>query len=326
MNRSRSTIALVGCGAVVQEMYGPALKKLRGARAVAVCDLDYQRAEIVGRELGAPVRSFEDAIAAADLAVIAVPPAAHFELTSRALAAGCNVLCEKPFVPRTSEAQALVDIAAEHRRDLFVGHFRRLGASLRTARQLLGSGLLGEPRTVEATEGGRFSWQARSAYTLNDPLGGVLYDTGSHLIDMVMFAIGFDERDFDVSVQKMHTIPAAEPSHDVQAEMQLSGDRRAIELTVRLSRFELLANVIRICCERGTLELPVAGGPRLRLRGPAGELTLETHDGEQRFNRAFVAQLERIVAGELCEDLAGSRFIAVTRVLESLHEHGCRDA
>ena len=326
MNRDIAQIAIVGCGAVVQDMYAPALKALGGVRVVAVCDLDRERAELVGQDLGAGVKTFEEAVALAGLVVIAVPPAAHFELASRALTAGCSVLCEKPFVARTSEAKELVSLAAEHDSDLFVGHFRRLNASLRTARQLLASGLLGKPQAVLAMEGGRFSWQAKSAYTLNDPLGGVLYDTGSHLLDMVMFVIGFDERDFEVSVQKLQTDPKTEPSHSLRAEIQLDDGEQAIALTVGLSRYELLANIIRVRCERGTLEFPAGGGSRLRVRGPAGDLTLESHDGEQTFNSAFVAQLRRITAGEACEDLTGNRFVSVTQVLESVLEYGSERA
>lgn len=322
MRRNTAQVAIVGCGTVVQDMYAPALKMLGSVQVVAVCDLDHERAELMGYELGAPVKTFDEAVAEAGLAVIAAPPAAHFELASRALAADCNVLCEKPFVTQTSQATALVSLAAEHDSALFVGHFRRLSASLRMARQLLASGLLGAPQAVVAMEGGRFNWQAKSAYTFNDPLGGVLYDTGSHLLDMVLFATGFDERDFGVSVQELHTEPATEPSHSLRAQLQLTEGEQTIALTVGLSRFELLANVIRVRCELGTLEFPAGGDARLRVRGPAGDLTLESQDGEQTFNGAFVEQLRRITAGEICEELLGSRFVGVTRVLESVMNYG----
>src|ERR1700678_239212 len=104
MSGSLAQVAIVGCGAVVQDMYAPALKGLGGVQVVAVCDLDQERAELVGHELGAPVKSFDEAVADAGLVVIAAPPAAHFELASRALAAHCSVLCEKPFVARTDQA------------------------------------------------------------------------------------------------------------------------------------------------------------------------------------------------------------------------------
>jgi predicted dehydrogenase len=322
VRRNIKQVAIVGCGAVVQDMYAPALRALGGVQVVAVCDLDHERAELVGQELGAPVKAFDEAIAEAGLVVIAAPPAAHFELAARALTARCSVLCEKPFVAQASQARELVSLAAEHGGDLFVGHFRRLCAPLRTARQLLASGVLGAPQAVVAMEGGRFSWQARSAYTLNDPLGGVLYDTGSHLLDMVLFATGLDERDFEVSVQELHKEPEAEPSHGLRAQIQLSDGKQVIALTVGLSRFELLANVIRIRCERGTLEFPAGPGTRLRIRGPAGNLSLPSLDGEETFSGAFVEQLRRIVAGEDCEELIGSRFVGVTQMLEKVMGYG----
>jgi predicted dehydrogenase len=322
MSPDTTQIAIVGCGAVVQDMYALALKALGGVRVVAVCDLDRARAELVGRDLDAPVKTFDEAVALAGLVVVAVPPAAHFELASQALAAGCTVLCEKPFVARASQAKELVSLAAEHGGDLFVGHFRRLYASLRTARQLLSSGVLGKPQTVVAMEGGRFSWQAKSAYTLNDPLGGVLYDTGSHLLDMVMFVTGLDERNFEVKVQKLDREPRAEPSHSLRAQLLLIDGEQEIALTVGLSRFELLANVIRIRCERGTIEVPTGPGTRLRIRGPAGNFALESQDGRMAPGGEFVEQMRRIVAGEDCEDLAGSRFVGVTKILESVMDYG----
>jgi predicted dehydrogenase len=302
-------------------MYVPALKAV-GAQVVAVCDLDRERAELVGQALGAPVRTFDEAIVRAGVVVIAVPPAAHFDLVSRALVARRSVLCEKPFVTQSIQARELVGLAADRDSDLFVGHFRRLCAPLRTARRLLASGLLGAPKAVVAMEGARFSWQARSAYTVKDPLGGVLYDTGSHLLDMVLFAIGFDEREFEVSVQHLDKESDAEPSHALRAELTLSAGEQVIAVTVGLSRFDLLANMIRIRCERATLEFPTGPGTRLRIRGPAGDLTLPTLDGETTQTGGFAEQLRRIIAREECEELAASRFVGVTRVLEKIMDYG----
>ena len=234
------------------------------------------------------------------------------------LSAGRAVLCEKPFVATTEHAHALVALSAKHQSDLFVGHFRRLCAPARTARQIIASGLLGAPQSVVAVEGGRFNWQAKSAYTHNDPLGGVLYDTGSHLIDMVLFATGLDEQELDVSVQTSDRSPDVEPSHSVRAEVALASTGQSIALTIGLSRFELLANVIRVDCERGTLEFPAGPGERLRIRGENGDVTLPALDGATTFTGGFVEQLRRVVTGEDCEELAASRFVGVTQVLEAI--------
>lgn len=321
MRHSLAEVALIGCGAVVQEMYAPTLKGLAGVRVVAVSDLDPERAQLVGRDLDAPVKTFDEAVAAAGLVVIAAPPAAHFDLASRALAAQRAVLCEKPFVARESEARELVRLSAVHDSRLYVGHFRRLTAPVRAARELLASGLLGAPQAVEAMEGGRFSWHAKSAYTLTDPLGGVLYDTGSHLLDMVLFATGLDEREFGVKVLEMSTEPEAEPSHSVRARLQITDSEGTLALTVGLSRFEILANLIRIRCERGTVEIPTGSGTTLRIKGPAGDVVLQSRDGEATSNGGFVEQLRQLTAGENCAELAGNRFIGVTQVLEKALNH-----
>jgi predicted dehydrogenase len=320
MSNKNTDIAIVGCGAVVQDMYAPALKAL-GTEVVAVCDLDRDRAAQVGRELGAPVATLDDALARADIVVVAAPPATHFELAGRALAAGCDVLCEKPFVANTEQARELVSMASLHGRQLFVGHFRRLSAPVRAARQLISSGLLGDPCAVTAMEGARFSWRAKSAYTLEDKLGGVLYDTGSHLLDMVMFALGLDQAKIDLTVRGVQREPHVEPSHELRAEIELSTDEHRIPVKVGLSRYELLANIIRIRCTLGTIEIPTGGGAKLRVRGPNGDFTVESQDGAQILSDAFVAQLREIMLTRACDDLLADRFIGLTHVLESVLDY-----
>ena len=325
MNNIDTRVAIVGCGAVVQDMYVPALKGL-DAEVVAVCDLDQARATKVGQELGAPVVNLDDAVTRAGLVVVAAPPATHFELVGHALAAGCDVLCEKPFVPKADQARELISLAAMHECQLFVGHFRRLGAPVRAARQMIDSGLLGEPRAVTAMEGGRFSWHAKSDYTLEDELGGVLYDTGSHLLDMVLFALGLDLATIDPRVVEVERDPDVEPSHDLRAEIELRADEYSIPVGLGLSRYELLANIIRIRCEHGIIEIPVGGGTKLRVRGPNGDLTIESHDGALVSSDAFVAQVRKITLTRSCDELLADRFIGLTHILESIFDHGDRHA
>jgi predicted dehydrogenase len=85
------------------------------------------------------VASEAEAIARADLVVIASPTHAHAGTLSRALAAGRHVLVEKPLCPTSAEADALAAAFARSPGKLFVGHSERFNPVIRTLARLLRS-------------------------------------------------------------------------------------------------------------------------------------------------------------------------------------------
>src|SRR2546425_811413 len=105
---------------------------------------------------------------------------------------GAVLLVEKPFTPRLAEAEALVRLAAERGAQVLVAHMRRFYPSVQIARDFVLAGGLGSVRSVEAHEGSRWEWPASSEYYLHSRYGGVVYDTGSHLIDTILFVLGVD--------------------------------------------------------------------------------------------------------------------------------------
>ena len=64
-------------------------------------------------------------------------------------------------------------------------------------------GVLGQVTELSAFEGGRFSWQAESGYVYKDPYGGVLFDTGSHTLDTLLYVACFDTGSLEVTT--VHT-------------------------------------------------------------------------------------------------------------------------
>jgi predicted dehydrogenase len=85
------------------------------------------------------VASEAEAIARADLVVIASPTHAHAGTLSRALAAGRHVLVEKPLCATSAEADALAAAFARSPAKLFVGHSERFNPVIRTLARLLRS-------------------------------------------------------------------------------------------------------------------------------------------------------------------------------------------
>jgi len=76
--------------------------------------------------------------------VISTPASTHFALARRALEAGKHVLVEKPITANSWEARELVRVAKGGNTVLMVGHVFEYNATVRTLKELINSGELGE--------------------------------------------------------------------------------------------------------------------------------------------------------------------------------------
>lgn len=108
-------VALVGCG-FIGTVHSFALKALTGsglvgARVVAACDPDLERAERTARaHPGATATAVvAEAVAAADAVWVCTPTAGHLAAVEAAAAAGAAVYCEKPLAPDLAGAVRLVE-------------------------------------------------------------------------------------------------------------------------------------------------------------------------------------------------------------------------
>jgi len=118
---------------------------LPGVRLVAVVDRDAARAREVADALGAVVLADHRALAGVvDCASVAVPTAAHAEIGGDLLAAGIDVLIEKPLASTAAEGAELVAAAGARGRVLQVGHLERFNPALRAAQAVIT-----EPRFLE---------------------------------------------------------------------------------------------------------------------------------------------------------------------------------
>jgi len=72
----------------------------------------------------------EELSAAVDCAVVATPTTSHFEVASKLLEAGCDVMIEKPITATLEEAQKLIDLARSRGRLIQVGHVERYNPAI----------------------------------------------------------------------------------------------------------------------------------------------------------------------------------------------------
>ncbi|WP_454812183.1 Gfo/Idh/MocA family protein [Paenarthrobacter nitroguajacolicus] len=127
-----------------------------------------------------------------DLVVLGTPPATHFPLAKAALEAGLDVVVDKPFTVRSAEGEELIQLAARLGRVLTVYQNRRWDGDSLTVKKLLNAGTLG---TVTRFEVGMERWapeiaKAWKASATAEDGGGVLFDLGTHVLDLTLRFFG----------------------------------------------------------------------------------------------------------------------------------------
>ncbi|MEU0254998.1 Gfo/Idh/MocA family oxidoreductase [Streptomyces sp. NPDC006184] len=125
-----------------------------------------------------------------DVVYVATPHTAHRAAAGLCLAAGRNVLCEKPFTLNLREAEELVALAREHDRFLMEAMWMYCNPLVRRLKSLVDDGAIGEVRTVQADFGlaGPFAADHR----LRDPAlgGGALLDLGVYPVSFAQLLLG----------------------------------------------------------------------------------------------------------------------------------------
>jgi len=174
-------ILVVGAGHMGR-LHAAKIAALRDAeRSVAlagVVDIDPARAESAGREFRAPAaKELRTLLPGADAAIVAVPTRAHFEVVDAVLAAGLDVLVEKPIAASLDEAEAILRRAREGGRVLRVGHLEWFNAALAAMRSRVR-----RPRFVEVHRMGPFPGRATDV--------DIVRDLMIHDIDIVQRLVG----------------------------------------------------------------------------------------------------------------------------------------
>lgn len=315
---TRRKLGIIGCGTVVQRNYLPALKFYPEIHLAYVNDLNLAASSRVAAMSGAATASLEQIRDECEMVVIATPPSTHAALIEGFLTSGRTVICEKPFVGNRPEAEYLVGTAAARGSKLFVAHFRRYFPSVRLGRALIESGILGEVTKISAYEGGRFTWQAESGYVYKDPLGGVLFDTGSHTLDMLLYVACLDAGSMEVTSVRTHK-DCPEPSHDFEAKACLLHDDKTIRGHFKFSRIAPNANKILIECRNGFLELPVGMAAYVRLGSAEGKAVI-VHARESYVDLmdCFALQFKRMFYHDTEKTFVAEKFLNLVAVLEAL--------
>jgi predicted dehydrogenase/nucleoside-diphosphate-sugar epimerase len=188
------SILILGAGAVVSELYLPALAALGLADRVKVVDCvpkqltkvaaGYPAIKTQAADFRELLRGDEVGINGSRAAIVALPNALHTEACLRAVEAGFDVLCDKPLALHADECNSIYTASTQAGHIVDVNMCRRYLPSIVALRRALQDGQIGDVLSVEIEDGGTYAWNAATSAPFDPQNGGVLADMGVHYIDL----------------------------------------------------------------------------------------------------------------------------------------------
>ena len=188
-------VGLIGFGLAGRSFHAPVISAVPGLHLAAILQRTGSEAAAAYPDARI-VRSLDELLAIPDirLIVIATPNETHAPFARQCLAAGRDVVVDKPFATSYEEAADLVKFAQKTGRLLTVYQNRRYDGDFQAIRKLVADGTLGRIVRFE-TNYDRFrpnlkpnAWREQQV-----PGAGILFDIGPHLIDHAIVLFGLPE-------------------------------------------------------------------------------------------------------------------------------------
>ena len=239
-----------------------------------LCDLNQERLAAVGDEFSVPRRttSFDEVLAMDDIDIVDIctPPTLHFPQAMAALAAGKQVICEKPLVGSLAEIDQLTAAEAKARGRIMPVFQYRFGNGLQKAKRIIDLGLAGKPYlgTVETAwlRGAKYysvPWRGR----WETELGGALLTHAIHSHDILTFLMGDVASVFARAATRVNPIEV-EDCAVASLEME-SGALASLAATLGSAK-EI--SRLRLCFEHVTFESSLAPYAPATIHGRSSRL------------------------------------------------------
>ena len=191
-------VGLIGCGGFQRYRVGNLLK-VPEARIVALADTSEEQSNLMRsmHAATANVPAFTDYSemiqkVPMDAVMIATPHTQHVDQIIHCLEKGLHTLCEKPMVTTTPDAHRVIAARDKSGKQAMVSYQRHFQAEFRYIRDKILSGEAGEVTYISALQ--CQGWKKGTAGTWRQDLalsgGGQLNDSGSHLIDIMLWSTG----------------------------------------------------------------------------------------------------------------------------------------
>ena len=294
-------LGIIGCGTVVEGFHLPAIRKARSVQVVALADIQTDRIQALAVKYDIPLatQEYTELFGKVDAVLIALPHQLHAPVAIEFLERGVHVLCEKPMATSVDEAERMLEAARLGQAKLAVGMVRRSFDNARYIKRGLSAGFFGPVEHFEAEDSVSFDGVDVSEFYLraDEPGAGLLFDTGSHLLDMLLWWFG------DVQQVTYWDDNRGGVEANCYLELEMKSGVRG---TVELSRMRRLSNVIRIHTQTSVIKVPTLKMQSLKLEDPQLDLVMDISIENPQASRfddpweaCFARQMENFVAAIL---------------------------
>ena len=186
MGMKKHNLAIVGFGCMAGWHYD-LIEKLENLSVSGIWDIKEERREYA-RSRQIPVyESLEELLAdeTVDLVLVATPNDVHKSIAIAAMAAGKNVVSEKPVTLCSEDLQEMIKASETYGKFLTVHQNRRWDEDFLTVKKLMDEGTLGEIYRLESrvhgSRGIPGDWRQEKEHG-----GGMVLDWGVHLLDQAL--------------------------------------------------------------------------------------------------------------------------------------------
>ena len=152
------------------------------------------------------VRSYEELLLdeSLELIIVNTPDATHFEYCKMALEANKNVVVEKPFTMKVSEAEELISLSKRKEKLLSVFQNRRWDGDYLTVKKIIQKELLGRLVSFESHFDRYRNFIQPDTWKEEPNIGAeIVYNLGAHMIDQAYELFGMPESvSADIGIQR----------------------------------------------------------------------------------------------------------------------------
>jgi len=193
----RLGVALIGCG-TIGKVHAMGFKTSRYVDLIIACDIIKEKVLKLVKEFGFKeyTTDYKEAIEKDNVQIvsIATPPKYHAEIALYALERGKHVVGEKPMATNLNDTLQMGKLAKENNLKLCIDYQNRFLPPYQETKRLIEKGCIGKILQIRA----RIAYHILEVLPPNSSMlkwlfepqiagGGVLFDVGSHWVDLMMW-------------------------------------------------------------------------------------------------------------------------------------------
>lgn len=266
-------VGFLGLGYATRELHLPGVLATAGVAAGGGADSDAGRRRDWAAHDAGPAYPDLDALLEGehpDVVVIATPPDDHAPSCIRAMEAGAHVMCEKPFVERAEDADAVLAVAERTGRTVVVNHEFRYMPVFAALERHVRSNAVGRPVFLSCVQFMDLApWDEPVPWRAAMP-NRALLEGGVHLLDVLHLVTGRVPR-----YVTAHTSAGLDPARSADAIALVTldyGDGLLAQVTIdRLCKAGTRYLDLRVDCEQASLRASFGGRAYLQVGTKRGE-------------------------------------------------------